>query len=139
MPYLTVSHRGRHRFEVNVEGHQLVVDEGLAAGGRDTGPTPTELLAASLASCMAAYAESYLSSRGYPTAGLVITCHYQLSSDYPRRVSSLDVTVTAPFELAGDHRHSLMKAVENCLVGNTLRMPPEIHIMLVAPEEVPAG
>ena len=139
MPYLTVSHRGRHRFEVNVEGHQLVVDEGLAAGGRDTGPTPTELLAASLASCAAAYAESYLSSRGYQTAGLVITCHYQLSTDHPRRVASLDVTVTAPFELAADHRHSLMKAVENCLVGNTLRVPPEIHIVLVAPEEMPVG
>ncbi len=134
MPYLTVSHRGHHRFEVNVEGHQLVVDEGLAAGGRDTGPTPTELLAASLASCSAAYAESYLSSRGYPTAGLSITCHYQLSTDYPRRVASIDVTVSAPFEVSNEHRASLMKAVENCLVGNTLRVPPDIHIILPAAE-----
>ena len=139
MPYLTVSHRGHHRFEVNVEGHRLIVDEGLAAGGRDTGPTPTELLAASLASCAAAYAESYLSSRGYATAGLQITCHYQLSTDHPRRVSALDVTVTAPFEISNEHRRSVMKAVENCLVGNTLRVPPLIHTMLIAPEEAPVG
>jgi hypothetical protein len=31
-----------------------------------------------------------------------------------------------------------MKAVENCLVGNTLRIPPELHVMLVAPEEAAA-
>jgi putative redox protein len=139
MPYLTVSHRGHHRFEVNVEGHHLIVDEGMAAGGRDSGPTPTELLAASLASCVAAYAESYLSSRGYATAGLSISCHYQLSADYPRRVSSLDVTVTAPVELGIDHRRSLMRAVEQCMVGNTLRMPPQIQFLLVAPEESPVG
>jgi uncharacterized OsmC-like protein len=139
MPYLTVAHRGLHRFEVNVEGHRLIVDEGMAAGGRDAGPTPTELLAASLASCVAAYAESYMSSRGYPTSGLSVSCHYQLSTDYPRRVSALDVTVTTAVELAAEHRKSLMAAVERCMVGNTLRMPPQIHILLVAPEESTVG
>src|SRR5579859_430778 len=75
MPYLTVTHRGSHRFEVNVEGHRLLVDEGVAAGGRDSGPTPTELLAASLASCAAAYAESYLTSHGHSTSGLLVAGH----------------------------------------------------------------
>ncbi len=139
MPYLTVNHRGSHRFEVNVEGHRLVVDEGVAAGGRDAGPTPTELLAASLASCAAAYAESYLTSHGYPTARLTVSCHYRLSADQPARVAGLDLTVTSPAELPADRRRALLKAVEQCMVGNTLRMPPMINVVVAAPESISVG
>lgn len=134
MPYLTVSHRGHHRFDVSVEGHHLVVDEGMAAGGPESGPTPTELLAASLASCAAAYAESYLSARGYSTTALNVACHYRLSADYPRRVSELDVTVTAPPHVSAEHRQGLINAVERCIVGNTLRAGSEVRVMVVAPE-----
>ena len=134
MPYLTVTHRGSHRFEVNVEGHRLVVDEGVAADGRDAGPTATELLAASLGSCAAAYAESYLSNHGHSSSGLVVACHYQLSTDQPPRVAALDVTVTAPTGLPADRRLALLKAVEQCMVGNTLRMPPSIKIVISAAE-----
>jgi putative redox protein len=134
--YLTVSHRGGHRFEVNVEGHRLVVDDGVAAGGGDSGPTPTELLAASLASCAAAYAESYLVSHSYSTTGLTVACHYQLSHDAPQRVASLEVTVAAPADLPVDHRRALLKAVEQCLIGNTLRVPPVIKVMVSAPDQI---
>ena len=134
MPYLTVTHRGAHRFEVNVEGHRLFVDEGVAAGGRDSGPTPTELLAASLASCAAAYAESYLSTHGFSTAGLAVACHYRLSSGQPSRVAAIDITVTSPAELPADRRRALLKAVEQCMVGNTLRMPPMISVVVAAAE-----
>lgn len=134
MPYLTVTHRGAHRFEVNVEGHRLVVDEGVAAGGRDSGPTPTELLAASLASCAAAHAESFLTRRGLPTAGLGVSCHYRLSAEQPARVEGLDLTVTTSTELQPEDRLAMLKAVEECVVGNTLRMPPLIHVMIASPE-----
>ena len=40
--------------EVEMEGgHSLVVDEPEDRGGTDTGPRPTQLLAASLAGCTA--------------------------------------------------------------------------------------
>jgi len=137
MPYLTVAHRGTHRFEVNVEGHRLMVDEGAAAGGTGAGPTPTELLAASLASCAAAYAETYLRAHGHSTAGLMVACHYRLSADQPARVAAMDVTVTAPEDLAVDHRRALLRAVEQCMVA--LRMPPLINIMVAAADSHSAG
>ncbi len=80
MPYLTVSHRGHHRFDVDVEGHRLVVDEGTASGGGGAGPTPAQLLAASLAACAAAHADAYLSRYGYRTRGLAVSCHYQVTA-----------------------------------------------------------
>jgi putative redox protein len=139
MPYLTVSRLGAHRFEIEVEGHRLTVDEGVAGGGRDSGPTPTELLAASLASCAAAHAEAYLATHGYAPDGLTVACHYQLSHDLPPRVGSMDLTVRAPAALPDDHRRDLLAAVEQCVVGNTLRTPPVLNMMVTSTDEAAAG
>jgi putative redox protein len=133
MPFLSVVLKGAHRFEVNVEGHRLVVD----TGGRDAGPTPTELLAAGLASCAAAYAESYLVAHGYRTAGMAVTCHYRLSPEHPARVAAIDVTVNMPLDLPDDRRLALLRAVEQCMAGNTLRMPPTINVMVVGQNDRP--
>ena len=40
-----------YRCEVSVRGHTMVADEPRPVGGTDAGPTPTELLLASVAAC----------------------------------------------------------------------------------------
>ena len=52
---------GGYVHDVEIEGgrHRLVVDEPLEAGGTDAGPSPTRLLAAGLASCIAITMEMY--------------------------------------------------------------------------------
>ncbi|WP_327730974.1 hypothetical protein OG250_39685 [Streptomyces sp. NBC_00487] len=40
-------------YAVEIRGHRLPVDRPEEAGGQDTAPTPTELFAASLATCVA--------------------------------------------------------------------------------------
>jgi hypothetical protein len=54
-------------------------------------------------------------------------------------VGSLEVTVTAPRELPVDRRHALLKAVESCMVGNTLGVPPLIHIVIADGEDPAPG
>ena len=52
--------------EVEIEGgHTIVVDEPVEAGGTDTGPSPTRLLAASLAGCTAMTMEMYAERKGW--------------------------------------------------------------------------
>ena len=52
--------------EVEIEGgHTIVVDEPASAGGTDTGPSPTRLLAASLAACTAVTIEMYAERKGW--------------------------------------------------------------------------
>jgi hypothetical protein len=60
MGTMTVWHLNGDRFAIGVRDHMLTVDQPLADGGEDTAPTPTELLVASLASCVAFYARRYL-------------------------------------------------------------------------------
>ncbi|MET8897007.1 OsmC family protein [Streptomyces albogriseolus] len=56
---LEVTHVEQDAYTVDVRGHRLRVDQPLDAGGTDTAPTPTELFAASLATCVAFYAGRY--------------------------------------------------------------------------------
>ena len=50
---------GKLQNEVEVRGHTLTADEPPDQGGEDAGPSPQELLAASLASCTAITMEMY--------------------------------------------------------------------------------
>ncbi len=52
-----------HRIEVR--NHQLTVDEPTHHGGDDEGPSPQEMLAASVASCTAVTIEMYAKRKGW--------------------------------------------------------------------------
>ncbi len=57
--------------DVEIEGgHSLVTDEPESAGGTDEGPSPTRLLAASLAACTAITVEMYADRKGWDVGAL---------------------------------------------------------------------
>jgi putative redox protein len=64
------------RHDVKVRSHTLTADEPRGEGGGDTGPSPQELLAASLASCTAITMEMYAKRKGWEVAGLTVDCEY---------------------------------------------------------------
>jgi len=56
---------GHMRNLVEVRGHRLVADEQPDNGGDDSGPSPQELLAASLASCTTITMQMYAERKGW--------------------------------------------------------------------------
>jgi putative redox protein len=70
--------RQRRKFihDVKVRAHNVTVDEPADAGGDDEGPSPQELLAASLASCTAITMEMYANRKGWDVTGLAVDCEY---------------------------------------------------------------
>ena len=62
--------------QVDVRQHQLVVDEPIDHGGDDEGPSPQELLAASLASCTAITIEMYARRKGWDIGPIEVQCEY---------------------------------------------------------------
>jgi putative redox protein len=57
------------RVEVTSRKHHLAVDEPRPLGGTDAGPTPYELLLASLAGCTAMTLRMYADRKGWPLEG----------------------------------------------------------------------
>jgi putative redox protein len=64
------------RHDVRARSHTITADEPKDHGGDDSGPSPQELLAASLASCTAVTMEMYAKRKGWEVAGLTVDCEY---------------------------------------------------------------
>jgi putative redox protein len=68
--------REKYTHDVKAGDHAITVDEPVATGGDNLGPSPQELLAAALASCTAVTMEMYAQRKGWDTAGLAVDCRY---------------------------------------------------------------
>jgi putative redox protein len=73
-----IARRGAHPFAhpIEIRGHKLTVDEPPEQGGGNEGPTPQELLAASLASCTAITLEMYAQRKGWDIGPVEVECEY---------------------------------------------------------------
>jgi putative redox protein len=104
--------------EVDLEGgHEIVVDEPPDRGGTDTGPRPTQLLAASLAGCTAITMEMYADRKGWELGPLEVTVDMGYDGPVP---SSFDVQVTLPAELDDEQRRRLLVIATKCPVHKVL-------------------
>ncbi|MGW5345625.1 OsmC family protein [Streptomyces sp. HUAS TT3] len=123
-------HVGGDAYAVDVRGHRFLVDQPVEAGGTDRAPTPTELFAASLATCVAFYAGRYLHRHDLPRKGLRVRTEFTMAADRPARVAVVRLVIVPPPELPEQRRSGLLAVASHCTVHNTLHQPPEIRIEL---------
>ncbi|HZU78372.1 MAG TPA: OsmC family protein [Acidimicrobiales bacterium] len=129
-----VTHLDGDRFAIGVRQHRLVVDQPVADGGTDVGPTPTELFVSSLASCVAFYARRFLARHDLPTDGLVVEAGFDMA-ERPARVGAIAVHVELPAGVPEDKRAALLAVARHCTVHNTLTHPPEVRVDLAPPAD----
>jgi putative redox protein len=108
--------RRREGFAHDVEiegGHRVVVDEPPRAGGTDTGPRPTLLLAASLASCTAVTMEMYAERKGWSLGEVEVDVDVQYDGAAP---IAFEVTLRLPQGLSDEQRDRLRTIAGRCPV-----------------------
>lgn len=120
---------GGDRFDLEMRGHVVTVDQPLDAHGEDTGPTPTELFIASLAGCVAFYARRYLRRHDLEGGGLTVRTTFTMAST-PSRVGSVDLAIDLPAGIPDEHRARLLAVASHCTVHNTLTVAPEVTVHL---------
>ena len=128
MNSLEVRPLGDDRYAVHVRGHELIVDQPVAAGGTDIGPTPVELLAASLASCVAHYAGGFLARHDVCREGLRVDMTWEMSPDRPARVARVALKITPPPALPREQLPALLAVARACTVHNSLERAPGVSI-----------
>ena len=72
----TATRSGSLRQAIRIRDHQLVSDEPTDKGGEDTGPSPQEMLAASLAACTAITMEMYAKRKSWDVGDVEVSCDY---------------------------------------------------------------
>jgi uncharacterized OsmC-like protein len=131
---ITLRYKGGKQFEAKARGHAIVSDQPFDDNGKDAGMTPPELFLASVAACAGYYAAEYLNVRGLPSEDLEIHAS-ALKGDKPARMVSIGIDVTAP-GLNKRHRDGVLRAVDACLLKNTLHVPPKVEVRVTgAPVE----
>lgn len=91
----------------------IVVDEPVEAGGADTGPRPTRLLAASLAACTAITMEMYAERKGWPLDGVEVDVDVEYAGAVP---ASFAVALRLPQGLTEEQRERLVAIAGKCPV-----------------------
>ena len=112
-------HQG-YQHDIEIRDHRLVADEPEDEGGDDAGPRPTELLAASLASCTAITIEMYADRKGWELGTVEVTVEYEPASTYePPR---FDVTIRTPLEkeLTDEQRKRILVIAGKCPIHRVL-------------------
>lgn len=134
---LTAEYLGGSKFEVSARGHRLICDQPRDNGGEDVGMSPPEFLLASLASCAGYYAAEYLKTRSISSEHLTVHVTAE-KARHPARLGSFQIELTAP-DLDDQHKTGLLRAVQACLIHNTLLYPPRIEISVNVLGMAPVG
>jgi putative redox protein len=108
----------KHEIEFAKGDHRLVADEPEDTGGTDEGPSPQELLAASLASCSAITMEMYAQRKGWDIGEVVVDVDYEPAQR--GSPTKFHMIVKLPKELPEEQRRRLMQIVAKCPVHRTL-------------------
>ena len=108
---------GTLRNEVLVRGTFVVhTDEPASAGGDDTAPTPHELLAAALASCVSTTVATYARTKGWQIGDVLVEVEYDARAK-PRRFR-VDLRLNGNYD--ADQIARLERAAATCPVRRAL-------------------
>jgi putative redox protein len=106
------------RHKVKVGSHTITADEPTDNGGNDDGPSPQELLAASLASCTAITMELYAKRKGWDVAGLTVDVEYTPAAR--GSVTHFHLLMKMPAHLSEEQVERLQAIAAKCPVHRTL-------------------
>ena len=130
---------GKFGTEVHTASHRLVADEPASYGGDDSGPTPYDLLLASLATCTAMTVKMYADRKGMPLDRVEVHATHERDhgADCDRTadgeplpdgaIQALHRRVTLHGDLTEDQRASLLAIADKCPVHRTLEGELHVH------------
>ncbi|HBM79186.1 MAG TPA: osmotically inducible protein OsmC [Verrucomicrobiales bacterium] len=109
-------------------GDTFSTDAPVDNNGRGEAFSPTDLVAASLGSCMATVMGIVAQRKQISLEGMKLTVGKHMSEDLPRRISRLEIAINMPLEESHPDRKALESAALGCPVHHSIH--PEIEVLL---------
>jgi putative redox protein len=122
------SNQGPYTREITANNHVLIADEPTQYGGNDLGPSPYELLLASLGSCTSLALRMYANYKKIPLEKATVKLkHYKIHaedckncSDKNSMLDRIDVQIELQGNLSLEQRTKLLEIAKHCPVHRTL-------------------
>jgi putative redox protein len=118
--------REGYAHDVEVDGHELRLDEPAAAGGTDTGPRPTHLLGASLAGCIAITVEMYAQRKDWDVGAVEVDVEMSYEGPVP---SGFEVGLKLPGHLDQEQKRRLLVIATKCPVHKVLAGQAHVEVV----------
>lgn len=119
---------GPRKMEVVSDKWTFVVDLKEQFGGENSGPNPSELTAAALASCEALTGIVWASRRhGIELRGVEAEVDWEYG-EKPERISRIEVVIHNVASQLGDKTRAFRGIAKGCAVSRTLELPPEMNL-----------
>ncbi|MBI5249497.1 MAG: OsmC family protein [Desulfomonile tiedjei] len=119
---------GPRKMEVASESWSFVVDLKEQFGGEDSGPNPSELTAAAVASCEVLTGVVWASRRhGVELKDLEAEVQW-VYEEKPERIARIDVVIRNAAEQLGDKTAAFTAIAKGCAVSKTLKIAPELTL-----------
>ena len=115
---------GGYRVDAKAGDLVTVMDEPVASGGTESGPTPMETVLAALAGCSAITLKMYSERKGWPLEDVDV--HVTLEKAEPGKkdaVSKITQTVTLKGDLDEEQRERLRQIAGRCPVHRLMEGP----------------
>jgi putative redox protein len=109
-------------------GKMIHTDAPKEIGGEGETFSPTDLLAAAYASCIATTIGVYGRKRGWDLKGMAVEIEKKMSVEKPRRITDLLAWIDFPLKISPEEQVKIQEAAKNCVVHHSLH--PELHVSL---------
>lgn len=117
--------------EIKIDQHLILADEPTELGGADLGPTPTELLLASLGSCKAITVKMYADRKQWDLQGIDIKLTIDQQKDGAQRKTLITCSLDLKGELSEEQKERLKRMAEKCPIHLLLSNPIVIESNLL--------
>jgi len=115
---------------IEVRAHTITSDMSEDDGGKDAGPSPSELLVGSLGACIVMMVERYCARHGFRDGDVSASLTYELAEN-PKRIGAITVDLEVPRDVPEDKKSVLKRIAEACPIHGTLEKPPAVDLEIL--------
>ena len=124
--------------EITANGHSLIADEPTSVGGTDTGPTPYDLLVASLGACTSMTLRMYADRKGWPLEAIDVRLKHEKvyahdceeCEDKNTKIDQIEREIELHGPLDDQQKQRLLEIADRCPVHRTLHSPVVVNTSL---------
>lgn len=116
---------------ISMRGHVITADEPLSNGGKDLGPTPTELVLSGLASCTASTLRMYADKKGWDVDRIDLEVSIQIEKTETGQLSNIESHIVISGQVTTEQKNRMLEIARKCPLYRLLTNPVNISTNLM--------